>query len=248
MKALEGAFALINLAGKNVNCRYTAENKREILESRVHSTKVLAKAFETLKDPPGVWLQMSSATIYRHAQDKPMDETFGEIGDDFSMNVCKEWEKAFDDIKIPNLRKIVMRTSIVLGRDGGALRPMKNLVKFGLGGSQGTGKQMMSWIHQDDLAGIVEWMLRDSASGVYNVTAPQPVTNATFMKQLRAACGAWFSTSTPGWLLASGAKLIGTETELVLKSRWVIPKRLIQEGYRFKFPSVESALKDLLAR
>lgn len=242
---LEGAHALINLTGKNVNCRYTNSNKKEILDSRILSTRILGEAVGKVKNPPKVWIQMSSATIYRHSEDKPMDETFGEVGDDFSMNVCKAWEKAFNEIALAGLRKIIMRTSIVIGKDGGALPPMKNLVKYGLGGRQGDGKQMVSWIHEEDLAGIVKWMLAGSASGVYNVTAPQPVANAIFMKQLRKAFGAWLALPAPKWLLTLGATMIGTETELVLKSRWVIPKNLIQEGYRFKFPSIESALKDL---
>ncbi|MEI9919286.1 MAG: TIGR01777 family oxidoreductase [Bacteroidota bacterium] len=242
---LEGAYAIINLTGKNVNCRYTPGNKKEILESRLLSTKVLGKAVSTLKDPPKVWIQMSSATIYRHAEDRPMDETFGEIGDDFSMNVCREWEKTFNELPLGETRRVIMRTSIVMGKDGGALPPLRNLVRFGLGGRQGDGKQMVSWIHEVDVVGVVDWMLDGNANGAYNVTSPQPIANNVLMRHLRKAFGAIFGLPAPAWLLTFGASLIGTETELILKSRWVIPKRLIQEGYRFRFPSAESAIRDL---
>jgi len=243
---LEGAFALINLTGKNVNCRYTPGNKKEILESRTLSTKVLGEAVMTLKNSPQVWIQMSSATIYRHSEDKPMEETFGEIGNDFSMGICRAWEKTFNELELPHTRKVIMRTSIVFGREGGAFPPLLNLVRFGLGGKQGNGKQMVSWIHEQDVLGIVDWILGGNAGGTLNVTAPQPIDNQSFMKILRKSCGAWFALPSPAWLLTLGAILIGTETELVLKSRWVIPKRLLQEGYRFRFTSVDAAVKDLL--
>jgi len=242
---LEGAYALINLTGKNVNCRYTADNKKEILESRTLSTRALGEAVKKLKNQPKVWIQMSSATIYRHSDDKPMDETHGEIGDDFSMGVCQAWEKIFSDLELPGVRKVIMRLSIVLSHGGGAFPSMLNLVKFGLGGRQGSGKQMVSWIHEKDVVAVIEWMLNGEAKGVYNVTAPQPVSNEKFMRTLRETYGAWFGLPSPVWLLNFGAKLIGTETELVLKSRWVIPKRLLQEGYRFQFTSVEAASNDL---
>jgi len=243
---LEGAYAIINLTGKNVNCRYTPQNKKEILDSRLLSTKVLGKAVTLLNNPPKVWIQMSSATIYRHSEDKPNDETFGEIGSDFSMDVCRDWERTFNELPLNGTRRVIMRTSIVMGKEGGALPPLKHLVKLGLGGRQGNGKQMVSWIHQDDVVGIVDWMLNGNASGAYNVTSPQPIQNGVLMKHLRRAFGMPLGLPSPKWLLTFGAALIGTETELVLKSRWVIPKRLIQEGYRFRFPMAEGAIKDLV--
>lgn len=246
MNELEGAYALINLAGKNVNCRYTPQNKKEILDSRVLSTKVLGEAVLTRKDPPKVWIQMSSATIYKHSEDRPNDETFGEIGSDFSMDVCSDWERTFNELPLNGMRRVIMRTSIVMGKAGGALLPLKNLVRFGLGGRQGNGNQMVSWVHEEDVVGIVDWMLNGNASGAYNVTSPQPIPNSVLMKHLRKAFGVPLGLPSPKWLLTLGAALIGTETELVLKSRWVIPKRLLQEGYRFRFPSAEGAIKDLL--
>lgn len=247
VQEIDGAHAIINLTGKSVNCRYNPRNKKEILDSRILSTRVLGQAVQSLKKRPTVWLQMSSATIYRHAEDKPMDETFGEIGDDFSMSVCKAWEKEFNAIEMNGVRRVIMRTSFVMGHGGGAVPTMINLLKTGFGGRQGKGNQMVSWLHEKDMIGIVDWFLDGHSSGVYNITAPQPVTNAMFMKALQKAYGAVIALPTPGWILKLGAPLIGTETELVLKSRWVIPKNLLQEGYRFKFPSVESAAKDLLS-
>jgi len=245
-KELDGCFALINLTGKNVNCRYTPENKKEILESRTLSTKVLGEAVSKLIEPPKVWIQMSSATVYRHSLDKPMDETFGEIGSDFSMDVVKAWEKIFTELALPKTRTTIMRTSIVMGKGSGAFPPLRNLVKFGLGGRQGSGKQMVSWIHIDDVVGIVDWMLDNEVKGIFNVTGPQPITNDHLMTSFRKAYKMPIGLPTPEWLLTFGAKLIGTETELVLKSRWVMPKRLLQEGYRFKFTSIDSAINNLM--
>ncbi len=246
MAELEGAQVLINLTGKNVNCRYSAANKKEILESRTLSTRILGAALRICNNPPPVWIQMSSATIYRHSEDKPMDETFGEIGSDFSMDVCTQWEAEFAQLRLLKTRKLILRTSIVLGNGGGAFEPLMNLVRFGLGGTQGSGEQMVSWIHLSDLISIVEWLIQGEHSGIYNVTAPQPVRNHVLMKTLRKSCGMPFGIPTPDWLLKLGALIIGTETELILKSRYVIPKRLIQEGYRFLFPTLESAVRNLV--
>lgn len=243
---LEGATALINLTGKSVNCRYNEANKQAIRQSRVLSTKVLGEAMSKCSQPPPVWLQMSSATIYRHSEDRAMDEDFGEIGSDFSMDVCKEWEKTFWDVAPATTRRVVMRTSIVFGPQGGALLPMTRLVLFGLGGKQGNGKQIVSWIHEADVAGIVDWIIHGTATGVYNVTSPQPVRNSVLMKKLRTVLNFSFGIPAPERLLRVGAAVIGTETELILKSRWVIPKRLLQEGYKFKFPTLDSTLKDIL--
>jgi len=245
-KEIDGCFALINLTGKNVNCRYTPANRKEILESRTLSTKILGDAVSRSMIPPKVWIQMSSATIYRHSLDKPMDEKFGETGSDFSMDVVKAWEKIFNELDLPQTRTTIMRTSIVLGKDGGAFQPLRNLVKCGLGGRQGSGKQMVSWIHINDVVGVVDWMLDNPVKGEFNVTAPQPVTNSHLMKSFRKAYHVPIGLPAPEWLLTFGARLIGTETELVLKSRWVVPKRLLQEGYRFRFTSIDSAINDLV--
>lgn len=247
VRELEGADLLINLTGKNVNCRYTEANKKEIFDSRLDSTNVLGHALHQLKQPPRVWIQSASATFYRHAEDRPMDETTGEAGEGFSVEVCKAWEKVFADQITPHTRKILLRVGIVLGMDDGAFPRMLNLVRAGLGGRQGNGQQYISWIHEKDVAQIMHWLyLHESFDGVFNVTAPQPVKNTVFMDTLRRICKLPFGLPSPAWLLKLGAVVIGTETELILKSRWVVPERLQQAGYTFAFPTLEGALKDIV--
>ncbi|NLR56571.1 TIGR01777 family protein [Chitinophaga polysaccharea] len=248
-EALEGADLLINLTGKSVNCRYNTTNKRIVLESRVNATRALGAAIRTLKNPPAVWINASSATIYRHAEDRPMDEFNGEIANDFSVQVCTQWEQAFNDITLPCTRKIVLRIGITLGwESGGVMQPYLRLVKFGLGGYQGHGRQMYTWIHITDVCRIIEWLYEnDHSEGVYNCTAPFPVTNRAFMKTLREAASHPFGLPAPVPLLKIGALLIGTETELLLKSRWVLPSRSLQEGFVFAFPEIKAACEDILA-
>ncbi len=245
---LEGADLLVNLVGKNVNCRYTETNRREILESRVAATEALGRAVAAAKTPPQVWVQFASATIYRHAEDFAMDEVAGEIGYGFSVDVCRQWEKTFWAQLAPHTRKVILRTSIVLGRGDGAFPRLLNLVRLGLGGRQGNGRQYVSWIHEADVAGIVEWVANnESATGVYNCTAPGPVPNAKLMVLIREAYGVPVGLPAPAWLLEIGAGLIGTETELVLKSRWVVPAKLLQAGYLFQFPQAGPAIHDLVS-
>ena len=246
---LDGAYAVINLAGRTVDCRYTQKNKNEIINSRVDSTKVIGEAIKRCINPPKIWLNASSATIYRDSRDKFMDETTGEVGDDFSMNVCKVWEKTFFDIDLPNIRKVALRTSIVLGSHGGALEPLVNLAKFGLGGVQGDGGQFFSWLHIDDFNQIIVWLLeQNQLSGVINCVGPQPVTNKKLMQLLRKAVGMSFGLSLKKWMLEIGAFFMQTETELVLKSRKVVPQRLLESGYEFSFDTLEDTINDLVAR
>lgn len=243
---LEGTDILINLAGRSVNCSYTKANREEIMNSRVSTTKVLGNAVKKLQRPPALWLNASSATIYRHATDRPQDEETGDIQNDFSVQVCKEWEKAFNEIELTNTRKIIMRTAITLG-SGGVLVPYKNMVKYGLGGRQGSGRQMFSWVHIDDVCRIVEWFYENKeASGVYNLSAPHPVSNEVFMHTLRSKMHVGYGLPSPAWLLKLGAMFIATETELVLKSRWVLPTRLQREGYVFKYQDIDAALRSLV--
>ncbi|MCB0429438.1 MAG: TIGR01777 family protein [Flavobacteriales bacterium] len=246
---LEQADALINLCGRSVDCRYSAKNRKEILESRLFSTRVLGKAVAACKRPPGVWLQMASATIYRHAEDRPMDEVTGEIGSGFSVDVCQAWEREFNQLNLPETRKVLMRTSLVLGQKGGALTPLHHLVRFGLGGKQGSGRQMFSWIHIHDLVRAVEFLLqREQLAGPFNVTAPEPLPNREIMRALRTVNRRPFGISLPVWALEVGAFFIRTETELILKSRWVVPKRLTDAGFRFAFPDLKTALSDITGR
>lgn len=245
--ALDGAELLINLAGKSVNCRYNQSNKDEILRSRTKTTKILGNAILNCKHPPKLWINSSTATIYRHAMDKPMTEAEGEIGSGFSVDVATNWEKSFFDFQLLGTRQIALRIAIVLGENGGVMKPLINLVRFGLGGKQGSGKQMFSWIHIEDLFNIILFLQKDDAlNGVFNCSAPNPITNAHLMKSLRKTIKVRIGLPSPAWLLKIGAVLIGTETELVLKSRWVIPDRLAKAGYEFKFPEIDSALEDIL--
>ena len=243
---LEGATALINLAGKSVDCRYTKENKREILLSRIESTRVLNKAVLNCKTPPKHWLNSSTATIYRFSLDKEMDETTGEIGNDFSINVALSWEKAFFKTETPNTLKTALRTSIVLGKKGGALIPLKTLAKIGFGGKQGKGNQFISWIHEDDFANAIDFILQKEMIGIVNLVSPKPIRNADFMKKLQRSIGFPFGIPLNTFLLKIGAFFIRTQPELVLKSRNVIPKKLLENGFEFEFDNVDDAFKDLL--
>jgi uncharacterized protein (TIGR01777 family) len=245
---LEGAELLINLCGKNVNCRYTKVNRAEIINSRVIPTKLLGKVVEKLKNPPQLWINLSSATIYRHAEDRPQDEATGDIGTGFSIDVCQQWEAAFYHSTTPNTRKVVLRMGIVLGMADSAFPRLLNLVKFGLGGKLGNGKQYMNWVHEQDAAKCTEFLLQHTElDGAINCTAPMPIPNAQFMAAIRKAWGMPFGLPTPAWLLTIGMAIIGSETELVLKSRWVMPKRLLDAGYQFQFTEAEHAFKDILS-
>jgi uncharacterized protein (TIGR01777 family) len=244
---LENADALINLTGKSVDCRYNGKNKKLIYDSRINSTNILGLAINLCENPPKVWMNSSTATIYENSFDKEMAETDGDIGNDFSMGIAKSWEKAFNSIINPKTRKIVLRTSIVLGKNGGALIPLKTLTKFGLGGKQGSGKQKVSWIHEVDFTKAIEFLLnQDNLSGTFNLCVPNPTDNKTLMQSLRKGLKTPFGIPHPKSLLEIGAILIGTETELILKSRNVIPMRLLQNGYSFSFTNIEFALNDLL--
>lgn len=244
---LQGADLLVNLCGKNVNCRYTKKNKKEIFDSRLIPTQLLGKAIEEMENPPKLWINITSATIYRHAEDHSQDEFTGEIGKGFSIEVCKAWESSFFETNTPNTRKIALRMGIVLGLKDGAFPRLLNLVKLGLGGKQGKGEQYMSWIHEEDVAGSIEWLFNHpEIEGVVNCTAPEAIKNHVFMHSIRKAFGRNFGLPAPAWLLAIGAKIIGTETELILKSRWVKPVVLLNSGFEFRYPTIESAVKNIL--
>lgn len=246
--SLENADLVINLAGKSVNCRYNESNKKAIFDSRLESTKVIANAINQCTTPPKLWINSASATIYRHAEDRPMDEDSGEIGTGFSVEVCKSWEKTFFESETVNTRKIALRMAIVLGKSDGVFIRLKNLVHFGLGGKQGNGNQMFSWIHDQDLCRLVDFLIENkSCEGIYNASAPNPITNKKIMAILRKTMGIRLGLPSPKWLLEIGAWLIGTETELILKSRWVVPYKLQKAGFIFHFPTIEEAFNDILA-
>jgi len=263
--AVDGAALVVGLAGKSVSCRYTAANRAEILRSRVDTTAALSTAIGRASAPPPVWVNSSTATIYRHAEDRPMTEADGEIGSGFSVEIAKAWEQALMADELPNTRRVALRTAIVLG-DAGVLGPLRTLAKLGLGGTQldgwwpvtaarraaGTahfpgargGRQRFSWIHVDDVLGIIDFIEQHmQLSGPVNASTPNPVDNATFMAAVRRALGVRFGPPTPRWMLEIGAIGIRTETELILKSRWVLPGTLVEAGYRFQHPDLDAALR-----
>jgi len=229
---LEHTDVLINLTGKSVDCRYTQKNKNEIYASRMESTHVLCQVVQQLEHPPKVFIQSSSATIYRHSVDKLMTEKRGEIGIDFSMDVCKKWEMVFNSYSLPQTKKIVTRTSIVMGNNGGAFPILKSLVLLGFGGKQGSGNQFISWISEEDYVRSIVHLINQK-EGVYNLCVPNPLQNATFQRKLRMKLGVFFGLNMPKWLLKIGAKIIGTEPELILKSRRVYPENLLNTGFTF---------------
>jgi len=245
---LAGADMLINLCGKNVNCRYTEKNKAEIITSRVLPTELLGHAIHKMSNPPKLWINVTSATIYRYAEDRPQDEETGEIGYGFSIDVCKIWEEVFLKSETPHTRKVALRMGIVLGRSDSVFPRLLNLVRFGLGGKQGTGKQYIAWVHEQDVARSTQWLLDHSEiEGVVNCTAPAAIKNADMMQTIRKSYGMPFGLPAPEWLLDIGAVVIGTEPELVLKSRWVKPKRLLDSGFTFQYEKAEYAVHDILS-
>ena len=255
---IDGADVVINLAGRSVNCRYSAANRRAILDSRVKSTRVVGEAIARAARPPGVWLQASTATIYAHRYDAPNDEATGLIGGSepgapgswrFSIEVAKAWEEAADAAVAPATRKVLLRSAITLSPDrGGIFDVLLGLVRRGLGGKNGDGKQYVSWIHDRDLVRSVYWCIDHDLAGPINLASPNPVPNAQFMRDLRAAWGIGIGLPSTRWMLEVGTFLLGSETELVLKSRRVVPGRLLESGFTFEFPSWADAAADLCQR
>jgi len=246
VEELEGSELLINLTGKSVDCRYTEKNKTEIMRSRVDATTILGRAIEQAIIPPRLWINASTATIYRYSTDQEMDEYTGEIGSDFSMSVANAWEEALYRSHTPKTRKVALRISLVLGESGGVYPVFKRLAKFGVAGKMGSGKQRFAWIHIKDVLRIVDFIHeKENLEGAVNCTAPDVPTNAEFLRLFRNSLGVSIGIPQPKWLLKIGAILIGTESELILKSRWVIPLKLKDEGFVFKFDTPEKALNDL---
>jgi uncharacterized protein (TIGR01777 family) len=255
----EGADAVINLAGRSVNCRYTADNRRLITESRVNSTRIVGQAIAQASRPPRVWLQASTATIYAHRYDAPNDEATGLIGGSepdapstwrFSIEVAKAWERAANDSITPHTRKVLMRSAMTMSPDrGGIFDVLLRLVRFGLGGRVGDGRHYVSWIHDQDFVRAIFWLIeRDDLEGVINLAAPNPVPYAEFMRTLRAAWGIPIGLPATKWMVEIGTFFLQTESELVLKSRRVIPGRLLQSGFAFQFPAWAETARDLCRR
>jgi uncharacterized protein (TIGR01777 family) len=250
-KLVDGAEVIINLTGRSVDCRYTEVNRRVIIASRVDSTRVIGEAIARSAKPPRVWLNASSATIYKHTFDCAMDEK-GETGatpaakDEFSIEVIREWERALNEARTPATRKVALRITLVLGAEGGVFPVLRRLARFGLGGRMGSGKQFVSWIHVEDFCRAIEWLsARDDLSGPVNLAAPNPLPNREMMRLLRETCGVPFGLPATDWMLEIGAFFLRTETELILKSRRVVPGRLLASGFQFQFPKLDEALKNL---
>ncbi len=255
-KELDGADVVINLAGRSVNCRYTPANRREILESRVRSTRTVGEAIASATRPPRVWLQASTATIYAHRYDRPNDEHTGVIGGGekdapdtwrFSIDVATAWERTFDAALTPRTRKVALRSAMTLSPDpGGVFDTLRRLVRRGLGGRAGDGRQFISWVHYQDFVRAVEWLIEhEEVDGIVNVASPNPLPNAEFMRILRQACGIPVGLPANRWMLEIGAVFMRTETELILKSRRVVPAILLERGFEFRYPEWRDAAHDL---
>lgn len=255
---IDGADVVINLAGRSVDCRYTAENRREITESRVNSTRAVGNAIAQAARPPALWINASTATIYRHSLDREMDEATGEPGGaernapstwKFSTDVAKALEAAFFGAKTPGTRKVATRSAIVMIPGASWLGKLTDLMRWGLGGAEGSGTQFMSWIHQTDFVRAVEFLIvHGNLEGAVNVCSPHPLPNREFLRVLRTAFGVRFAPPLPEWILRLGSILMRTEAELVLKSRRVIPGRLLDAGFRFEYPDWPAAVGDLARR
>jgi uncharacterized protein len=257
--ALENADVILNLSGRSVDCRYNPLNREQILRSRVDSTAILAKAIQSLRCPPRLWLNASTATIYRHSYDRVMDEHSGELGGyeqdapsawRFSVDVARQWEETFFDSQTRSTRKVALRAAMVMSpASGGAFPVLSHLTRLGLGGTLGDGRQYMSWIHEADFCRAVEFLIeRDEISGPVNLAAPHPLPNREFMAELRRAWRMPLGVPARGWMLSVGAFFMRTETELLLKSRRVVPAILREHGFDFRFPTWTEAASDLVRR
>ena len=256
---LDGADMVIGLAGRNVNCRYTPENRRLILDSRVNATRVLGRAIAQSAQPPRAWLQASTATLYAHRFDAPNDEATGLLGGDepnapdtwrFSIAVAKAWEQAARDVALPRTRLVLMRSALTLSPDrGGIFSVLLNLVRLGAGGPVAGGRQYVSWIHDQDFVRAVLWLIdHPELDGPVNLASPNPLPQAEFMRVLRQAWGMPIGLPATAWMAAIGALVLQTETELILKSRRVTPGRMLAAGFKFQFPDWPDAARDLCAR
>lgn len=255
---IDGADVVINLAGRSVNCRYNRANRKEIIDSRIESTTIIGKAIARAARPPKVWLQASTATIYAHRYDAANDEESGIIGGNepdapdtwrFSIDVASAWEGAANEAHVPHTRKVLMRSAMTMSPDrGGVFEVLRQLVRRGLGGKSGDGCQYVSWIHDLDFVRSVYWLIEHALEGPVNIASPNPVPNAEFMRTLREACGIRFGLPAKRWMLEVGAFLMRTETELILKSRRVVPGRLIHSGFEFQYPMWADAARDLCRR
>ena len=246
---------MINLTGRSVNCRYNARHRQEILNSRVESTRVLGEAISRCAQAPEVWLNASTATVYRHTFGDPWDETgeteaTAEAKDRFSVEVAWAWERALKEAATPRTRKVVLRMAMVLGFGINSVFPtLTRLARLGLGGRMGNGRQFVSWIHETDYCRAIEWLItHPDLYGPVNLTAPNPIPNAEMMRTLREICGVPFGLPATDWMLEVGAFFLRTETELLIKSRRVVPGCLLKSGFDFQLPTIRKAFEELCSR
>jgi uncharacterized protein (TIGR01777 family) len=253
---VDGADVVINLAGRSVNCRYGARNRKEILDSRLDSTRVVGEAIRAARKPPAVWLQASTATIYAHRFDAPNDEATGILGGGegdapetwrFSIDVATRWERALDEAETPRTRRVKLRSAMIMSPDeGGIFATILGLVRLRLGGAAAGGSQFVSWIHHEDFVRAVGFLIaRPDLSGPVNVSSPNPLPYAEFIRDVREAAGVRVGLPATRLMLEVGAFVMRSETELVLKSRRVVPGRLLDAGFAFRFPTWRDAVSNL---
>jgi uncharacterized protein (TIGR01777 family) len=257
-RELDGADVVINLAGRSVNCRYSSKNRKLILDSRVNSTRAIGNAIALASRPPRVWLQASTATIYAHRFDAPNDDVTGVLGGSepdspstwrFSIDVARAWEQAADNAIVPATRKVLLRSAMIMSPDrGGVFDVLLGLVRRGLGGASGSGRQFVSWIHDQDFVRAIYWLIDHNLSGHVNIASPNPIPNAEFMRAIRQAWGTRVGLPATRWMLELGAFFLRTESELVLKSRRVVPHLLLESGFQFDLPYWREAARDLCER
>ncbi len=249
-RELEGADVLINLAGRSVDCRYTEANRRVMMDSRLDSTRVLGEAVQACAAPPRIWLQSSTATIYEHNYGPPHGESgpiapHPEAKDAFSIELATAWEDAFNRLELKDTRRVLLRMAMVFDLRGSAYRVLARLAKFGLGGTMGHGRQYVSWIQSEDFCSAVEWIIeREECTGVYNLASPNPLSNKEMMRQIRDSLSVPFGLPASRQMLEIGAFFLRTETELIVKSRCVVPERLLAEGFTFRYPDFSSAVNN----
>ncbi|MEW9556119.1 TIGR01777 family oxidoreductase [Nonomuraea sp. NPDC050783] len=256
---IDGSDVVINLAGRSVNCRYTPDNLRAMMTSRIRSARVVGAAIAAAARPPRLWLQMSTATIYAHRFDAPNDEPTGVLGGSepgvprywrYSVEIAKAWEQAQEQAETPATRKVSLRTAIVMSPDrGGAFDVLLRLVRLGLGGPVAGGGQYVSWIHDRDFVRAVAFLIgRDDLAGPVNLAAPAPLPQRAFMRVLRAAWGMPVGLPATRWMAEVGALALRSDTELLLKSRRVVPTRLLEADFSFDYPEWPQAAHDLVRR
>lgn len=250
---LEGVEAVVNLCGRSVDCRYTATNQKVLLASRILPTQAIGQAIANCVVPPRVWLNASSASLYKHTFNLDMDEEGAqgatpEAKDSFLIELIQHWEQTFNEAQTPRTRKASLRTTLVLGMNRNSVVPvLRRLTRLGLGGRMGSGKQFVSWIHEADYCRAIEWVIaHEVLSGPVNFAAPNPLPNAEMMRLFRELCGVPFGLPATEWMLELGAVFLRTETGLIIKSHRVVPGRLLASGFTFRFPHFREALEGLI--